>query len=72
MCRLFGLSAAPKRVQATFWLLEAPDRLTQQSRREPDRTGLDLSVTRRIVVADPPRRPLSLADLDAHAAASQA
>ncbi len=40
MCRLFGLSAAPHRVRATFWLLEAPDSLAQQSRREPDGTGL--------------------------------
>ncbi|HTI22519.1 MAG TPA: class II glutamine amidotransferase [Kutzneria sp.] len=40
MCRLFGLSAAPHRVRATFWLLEAPDSLARQSRREPDGTGL--------------------------------
>lgn len=40
MCRLFGLSAAPQRVPATFWLLEAPDSLAAQSRREPDGTGL--------------------------------
>ncbi|MDG3010689.1 class II glutamine amidotransferase [Rhodococcus sp. D2-41] len=40
MCRLFALSAAPRRVHATFWLLEAPDSLAQQSRREPDGTGL--------------------------------
>lgn len=40
MCRLFGLSAAPRRVHATFWLLEAPDSIAQQSRREPDGTGL--------------------------------
>lgn len=42
MCRLFGLSAAPRRVRATFWLLEAPDSLAQQSRREPDGTGLGI------------------------------
>jgi predicted glutamine amidotransferase len=40
MCRLFGLTAAPRRVRATFWLLEAPDSLAEQSRREPDGTGL--------------------------------
>jgi glutamine amidotransferase len=40
VCRLFGLSAAPHRVHATFWLLEAPDSLAAQSRREPDGTGL--------------------------------
>jgi predicted glutamine amidotransferase len=40
MCRLFGLSAAPHRVRATFWLLDASDSLAEQSRREPDGTGL--------------------------------
>lgn len=40
MCRLFGMSAVPRRVGATFWLLEAPDSLARQSRREPDGTGL--------------------------------
>ncbi|MBS2546774.1 class II glutamine amidotransferase [Catenulispora sp. NL8] len=40
MCRLFGLASSPQRVRATFWLLEAPDSLTDQSRRDPDGTGL--------------------------------
>lgn len=40
MCRLFGLSAAPRRVHATFWLLDAPDSLSRQSRRDPDGVGL--------------------------------
>jgi len=40
MCRLFGLAAGREPVHATFWLLEAPDSLAQQSRREPDGTGL--------------------------------
>jgi glutamine amidotransferase len=40
MCRLFGMSGGREPVQATFWLLEAPDSLSQQSRREPDGTGL--------------------------------
>ena len=40
MCRLFGLSGGPNRVRATFWLLEAPDSLALQSRKEPDGTGL--------------------------------
>jgi glutamine amidotransferase len=34
------MSAAPQRVRATFWLLEAPDSLVAQSRRDPDGTGL--------------------------------
>ena len=40
MCRLFGLTAAPHRVHARFWLLEAPDSLSQQSRKNADGTGL--------------------------------
>jgi predicted glutamine amidotransferase len=40
MCRLFGMSAAPHRDRATFWLLDAEDGLAVQSRREPDGTGL--------------------------------
>jgi predicted glutamine amidotransferase len=40
MCRLFGMSGGAEPVQATFWLLEAPDSLAVQSRREPDGTGL--------------------------------
>ncbi|MCL2532840.1 MAG: class II glutamine amidotransferase [Nocardiaceae bacterium] len=40
MCRLFGLSAVPHRVHATFWLLDAEDSLAEQSRRMPDGTGL--------------------------------
>ena len=40
MCRLFGLSGGSKRIRATFWLLEAPDSLAAQSRRDPDGTGL--------------------------------
>src|ERR1700729_4118206 len=42
MCRLFGMSGGDEPVQATFWLREAPDSLAQQSRREPDGTGLGL------------------------------
>jgi predicted glutamine amidotransferase len=40
MCRLFGMSAGRMRAKATFWLLDAPDSLSVQSRREPDGTGL--------------------------------
>jgi len=40
MCRLFALSGGAEPVAATFWLLEAPDSLAAQSRREPDGTGL--------------------------------
>ena len=40
MCRLFGMSGGRRRMRATFWLLEAPDSLAQQSRRNPDGYGL--------------------------------
>jgi glutamine amidotransferase len=40
MCRLFGMSSGQQPMQATFWLLEAPDNLVAQSRRNPDGTGL--------------------------------
>jgi glutamine amidotransferase len=40
MCRLFAMSGGRTPVTATFWLLEAPDSLSEQSRREPDGTGL--------------------------------
>ena len=40
MCRLFGLHAGAGPVRATFWLLKAPDSLSEQSRREPDGTGI--------------------------------
>jgi predicted glutamine amidotransferase len=42
MCRLFGLTAGTEVVTATFWLLDAPDSLAQQSRKNPDGTGLGL------------------------------
>jgi predicted glutamine amidotransferase len=40
MCRLFGLHADRRVVTATFWLLDAPDNLVEQSRKNPDGTGL--------------------------------
>ncbi|HEY2443392.1 MAG TPA: class II glutamine amidotransferase, partial [Streptosporangiaceae bacterium] len=40
MCRLFGLTAGTTPVEATFWLLDAPDSLEVQSRRNVDGTGI--------------------------------
>jgi glutamine amidotransferase len=40
MCRLFGLTAGPRPVRATFWLLDAPDSLDDQSHRNPDGCGV--------------------------------
>lgn len=34
------MSGGDRPVKATFWLLEAPDSLAEQSRREPDGTGI--------------------------------
>ncbi|WP_167098416.1 class II glutamine amidotransferase [Mycobacterium sp. DL592] len=49
MCRLFGLHVGRTAATATFWLLDAPDNLATQSRRNPDGTGLG--------VFDPDGRP---------------
>ena len=40
MCRLFGLHAGHRAVSATFWLLDAPDSLSEQSHRNPDGAGV--------------------------------
>ncbi len=40
MCRLFGLTAGGTRVRATFWLLDAPNSLEVQSRRNVDGSGI--------------------------------
>jgi glutamine amidotransferase len=40
MCRLFALHAGTEDVAATFWLLDAPDSLAEQSRSNPDGFGL--------------------------------
>lgn len=40
MCRLFGMVTGTRPARATFWLLEAPDSLSEQSRFQPDGTGL--------------------------------
>jgi predicted glutamine amidotransferase len=40
MCRLFGLHTGTQVCTATFWLVDAPDSLSQQSRRNPDGTGI--------------------------------
>jgi predicted glutamine amidotransferase len=40
MCRLFALSGGREPLRATFWLLDAPDALVRQSRRNPDGYGL--------------------------------
>ncbi|MGN6176485.1 MAG: class II glutamine amidotransferase [Streptosporangiaceae bacterium] len=48
MCRLLGLTAGREPIGASFWLLDAPDSLEVQSRRNADGSGIgffDLSGT---------------------------
>ncbi len=40
MCRLFGMTAGTQTASATFWLLDAPDSLEVQSRRNVDGSGI--------------------------------
>ena len=40
MCRLFAITTGRRSARATFWLLDAPDSLAEQSRRQPDGTGI--------------------------------
>ena len=40
MCRLFGMTAGTEPVKATFWLLDAPDSVEAQSRRNADGSGI--------------------------------
>jgi predicted glutamine amidotransferase len=40
MCRLFGLSSGTHPVHATFWLVDAPDSLEVESRRNVDGSGI--------------------------------
>jgi predicted glutamine amidotransferase len=40
MCRLLGLTAGREPVNASFWLLDAPDSLEVQSRRNADGSGI--------------------------------
>lgn len=54
MCRLFGLHAGARDVDATFWLLDAPFSISEQSHRNPDGYGIatftaagELSVVKR-------------------------
>ncbi|WP_258142506.1 class II glutamine amidotransferase [Arthrobacter sp. MYb227] len=40
MCRLFGMHTGQTPAKASFWLLQAPNSLSGQSRDEPDGTGI--------------------------------
>ncbi len=53
MCRLFALHAGDQPVSATFWLLDAPDSLAEQSHRIHAHST-DLAATRSVVIASEP------------------
>lgn len=57
MCRLFGLTAGTARVQATFWLLDAPDSLEVQSRRNVDGSGIGFFDSAGVPVLDKQPEP---------------
>jgi predicted glutamine amidotransferase len=40
MCRILAVSAAPRRIRAKFWLLDAPTSFVNQSRENPDGWGI--------------------------------
>ncbi|MDQ1250212.1 MAG: hypothetical protein QG597_4591 [Actinomycetota bacterium] len=40
MCRLFGMSAGDRQVEAKFWLLNAPDSMVEEGGRNPDGAGI--------------------------------
>jgi predicted glutamine amidotransferase len=68
MCRLFGLTAGTARVQATFWLLDAPDSLEVQSRRNVDGSGIGFFDADGVPVLDKQPEPAFRDEEFAHAA----
>jgi len=57
MCRLFGLTAGTARVQARFWLLDAPDSLVLQSHRNVDGSGIGFFDSAGVPVLDKQPEP---------------
>ena len=57
MCRLFGLTSGAVPVRATFWLLDAPDSLEVQSRRNADGSGIGFFDSARAPVLDKQPEP---------------
>ena len=52
MCRLLGLTAGREPINASFWLLDAPDSLEVQSRRNSDGSGIGFFDPARTPVLD--------------------
>ena len=63
MCRLFGLTSGTTPVRTTFWLLDAPDSLEVQSRRNADGAGIGFFDAARAPVLDKQPEP-AFADED--------
>jgi glutamine amidotransferase len=57
MCRLFGLHAGETPIAAEFWLLDAPDNLREQSRRNSDGFGIGTYTPDAEAVVDKAPRP---------------
>jgi predicted glutamine amidotransferase len=57
MCRLFGLTSGTVPVRVTFWLLDAPDSLEVQSRRNADGSGIGFFDTAGAPVLDKQPEP---------------
>jgi predicted glutamine amidotransferase len=57
MCRLFGLHAGAAPIDAEFWLLDAPDNLEEQSRRNSDGFGIGTYSPDGVPIIDKAPRP---------------
>ena len=68
MCRLFGLTAGAARVRATFWLLDAPDSLEVQGRRNVDGSGIGFFDSAGVPVLDKQPEPAFRDEAFMHAA----
>jgi predicted glutamine amidotransferase len=68
MCRLFGLTAGAARVRATFWLLDAPDSLEVQGRRNVDGSGIGFFDSAGLPVLDKQPEPSFRDEAFLHAA----
>jgi predicted glutamine amidotransferase len=66
--RLFGLNAGAVRVRATFWVLDAPDSLEVQGRRNVDGSGIGFFDSAGAPVLDKQPEPAFIDDEFIHAA----
>src|SRR5262249_56110665 len=71
MCRLLGLNAGRHPVSASFWLVDAPDSLVVQSRRNVDGSGIGFFDSSGAAVVDKQPEP-AFADEEFRREAKQA